>query len=234
MRREEKVPETALVTPEIETLAERVRDGGTIRPDSAEQALAAFRAARDAGEHAAPGRHRARDDWRPVRRRLPARTSLRAALGAAVATVTLGGVALAAGTGAIPDPFGRADDPGRKASSPQAPDASRTSSGAARSQSPGGPTGSARTPSGQSLEALCRAQDNGNGKRKGKAFQRLAAAAGGANAVNAYCAGLLGTDATATPKPGKPSAAAKSTKAQRPSASPSRGKSSGRPDNSSN
>lgn len=61
--------------------------------DGERRAVAAFRAARDAGAHKA--RTRRRDDWRPRARRHTAR-SLRATLSVLVAGLTLGGVAFAA------------------------------------------------------------------------------------------------------------------------------------------
>ncbi|MGW6390391.1 hypothetical protein ACWFR1_07760 [Streptomyces sp. NPDC055103] len=70
--------------------------------EAEEEALVAFRAARDAGLHTSRA-PRERDDWTPAdRRRLP-RRSLKAAVAALVASVTLGGVAVA--TGSLPERF---------------------------------------------------------------------------------------------------------------------------------
>ncbi|MET9515922.1 hypothetical protein [Streptomyces sp. NPDC002994] len=143
------------VTPEVEALLAAVRRSAP-RPGEpdAQAALAAYREARDSGVHAGPGRWwqaRRRDDWRPSRRWrgvLP----VRAAFASAAATVTLGGVALAAGTGAIPAPFGIGDGAaggggaaavatGTHSSAPATP-------GAARGSAPGAAEeGAARLPS---------------------------------------------------------------------------------------
>ncbi|MFJ8646315.1 hypothetical protein ACIRNI_09325 [Streptomyces sp. NPDC093546] len=93
--------------------AAAMRGDDTVDPVREEQALAAFRAARDAGGHAhAHGvrRARRRDDWRPGGAELRRRRSLRAAAMGLAATVLLGGVAVAAQTGAIPTPFGGGGD----------------------------------------------------------------------------------------------------------------------------
>lgn len=67
--------------------------------EAEERALVAFRAARDAGLHSSLPTRR-RDDWTPpAERRHPGR-SLRTAVAALLASVTLGGVAVA--TGALP------------------------------------------------------------------------------------------------------------------------------------
>ncbi|MER7107904.1 hypothetical protein [Streptomyces sp. NPDC000229] len=78
-----------------------------VDPAGEERAVAAFRAARDEGRHAV-GKTRRRDDWRPGREQRR-RRSLRAAAMGLAATVLLGGVAVAAQTGAIPSPFGGGD-----------------------------------------------------------------------------------------------------------------------------
>ncbi|MDN3295921.1 hypothetical protein QWM81_18055 [Streptomyces ficellus] len=84
-------------------LAAAVR-GGEVDPVGEERAVAAFRAARDEGALAVRGTRR-RDDWRPARERRR-RRSLRAAAMGLAATVLLGGVAVAAQSGAIRSPFG--------------------------------------------------------------------------------------------------------------------------------
>lgn len=73
-----------------EVLGEAVRPG-TIDTDAEHRAVAAFRSARDEGDHRA--RTRRRDDWRP-NARSRALVSLRAAVGAVLASVLLGGGAL--------------------------------------------------------------------------------------------------------------------------------------------
>ncbi|MCQ4213526.1 hypothetical protein [Streptomyces longispororuber] len=120
-----------------------------VRPDAPDadgevRALAAFRAARDAGAFTAPTRRR--DDWRPRRRR--GRWSLRAAVGAVVATVAVGGVAVA-GIGTVsstdePDqrprpsrtvlPSPAAAEPSAPAPSERAPRAGRSRPGQAKDQ----------------------------------------------------------------------------------------------------
>lgn len=72
-------------------LGEAVRPG-TIDTEAEHRAVAAFRSARDEGGHRA--RTRRRDDWRPSARSR-ALVSLRAALGAVLASLLLGGGALA-------------------------------------------------------------------------------------------------------------------------------------------
>ncbi|MFJ9823543.1 hypothetical protein ACIRSU_04100 [Streptomyces sp. NPDC101160] len=69
---------------------------GGARPEIDPAALAAFRAARDAGMSAgAPLRRR--DDWTPATDRRPGRRSLRTLLAGLLASLALGGVALASG-----------------------------------------------------------------------------------------------------------------------------------------
>ncbi|MGI5357007.1 hypothetical protein ACQI4E_17095 [Streptomyces sp. CA-252508] len=80
--------------------------GGAVDPAGEERAVAAFRAARDEGLHAGR-RSRRRDDWRPERERRRLRSLRVSAMGLA-ATVLLGGVAVAAQTGALGSPFGGA------------------------------------------------------------------------------------------------------------------------------
>ncbi|WP_158715977.1 hypothetical protein [Streptomyces sp. NRRL B-24720] len=183
-----------------------------VDPDAAEQAITAFRTARDAGAHA-DTRPRRRDDWRPKPQRGGAR-SLRAAVAVLVASVTLGGVAMAAGT--LPDPFvGRGDDkpapgPSRSSSAKQRPAAPETEReqgpesdpGASQHASAGGP---ARGNSGeqdladapapaQNAEALCRAYEevSGHGKAMDSAaWSRLETVAGGQRNVAPYCEKLL-------------------------------------------
>lgn len=241
MSRKREETEPALVTPGIEALADAVR--GDVGPAGAERALAAFRSAHNTTTGNAPLRRRRRDDWRPDRRGFPTRVSVRAALGGVLAGVTLGGVALAAGTGVIPNPLapagspeprpgvqaprtpgGHGVEPDRTASSPApAPSGTPTPSG---SPTPHGPAPGNRA-------ALCYAWAKGNGKHEGTAFRRLAEAVGGGGAVDAYCAAspradeAMPPDEAATPSaPGKPAGtpAAKSSK-DHPAASTSHGRS---------
>ncbi|MFE6856468.1 hypothetical protein ACFVDH_37465, partial [Streptomyces sp. NPDC057674] len=81
-------------------------------------ARTAFRAARDAGLHvpARTRRARRRDDWTPGAARRLRRRSLRIALVAAVASVSLGGAALAAVY--LPSPFAEEPTPAPETSAP--------------------------------------------------------------------------------------------------------------------
>lgn len=79
--------------PALEVLLAAVMRGGAHDADAEAQAVAAFRTARDGGAHAA--RTRRRDDWRPREQRRVGR-SLKATFAVLLASVTLGGVAVAA------------------------------------------------------------------------------------------------------------------------------------------
>lgn len=227
MRCKAQVTDAAFVTPEIERLAEAVRGGAG--PEGAERALTAFREAFGATEAVGSQRSRRRDDWRPVRGRFSARVPLRAALGAALASVTLGGVALAAGTGILPVPFD-GDAPERRPEPPPVVDAPRAPAGT--------PTGGTSEPTGRSLPspapsasgtahdalpvqhvALCRVWSKEDHRHQGAAFRKLADAAGGEGAVDAYCATLD------PPEPGRTSRPAPGLSKEHPVASPSKGRS---------
>ncbi|MFD7387314.1 hypothetical protein ACFV46_02480 [Streptomyces sp. NPDC059852] len=169
------------------------------RPDAVgeQRAVAAFRAARAEGAHRA--RTRRRDDWRPRERRRLA-MSARATLSLLLASLTLGGVAVAAINSAGPAeaPEERRTSPSESASRPPAASSARPSA-APRTTRPGHP-GTARD-----LEAKCRAYAKVEGRGKAlesTAWQRLVAAAGGEDEVAAYCAGRL---ATAPARPGSDS-----------------------------
>ncbi|MBQ0846914.1 hypothetical protein J8N05_01585 [Streptomyces sp. BH-SS-21] len=170
-------------------LAAAVR-GGEADPDARKRALAAFRDARDEGAHAAV-RTRRRDDWRPAGERRG--WSLRATLVALAASVTLGGVAVAAiGSGVA----GR-DDGGERDGTRRPSSSSATGPGAPAEVVTPGASASGRTdrPStAQDTVAHCRAYDSV--KKRGKAlestaWQRLVRAAGGEDEVAAYCAARL-------------------------------------------
>ncbi|MFB8760355.1 hypothetical protein [Streptomyces nigra] len=169
------------------------------RPDAVgeQRAVAAFRAARAEGAHRA--RTRRRDDWRPRERRRLA-MSARATLSLLLASLTLGGVAVAAINSAGPAeaPEERRTSPSESASRPPAASSARPSA-TPRTTRPGHP-GTARD-----LEAKCRAYAKVEGRGKAlesTAWQRLVAAAGGEDEVAAYCAGRL---ATAPARPGSDS-----------------------------
>ncbi|WP_406372398.1 hypothetical protein OH781_29305 [Streptomyces sp. NBC_01550] len=228
MSRKAEETNPALVTPEIEALADAVR--GDVGPAGVERALAVFREAGSAATGTVPLSRRRRDNWRPARRRFPTRVPLQAALGVVLAGATLGGAALAAGTGGLPDPFGPAESPGPRpgVQAPRTPGS--TDAGPDRTTlSPAPmPSGSAMShePAPGNRVALCHARAKGNGKHQGTAFRRLAEAAGGDDAVDAYCSALSGADDAAPSAPGKSAGTpATGPSKDRPAASPSRGRS---------
>ncbi|MER6711761.1 hypothetical protein [Streptomyces sp. NPDC000877] len=178
---------------ELLLAAALIRDG--IDSEAEQRAVAAFRAARDAGPHRS--RTRRRDDWRPRERRHPGR-SLKATLSVLLASLTLGGVAVAAiGSAGSTD---GADDRGRPPASTRAPGVSAGEPGDT-------PSGSAsahpdRPAPAQDTEAHCRAYEEVDGRGKAMdatAWKRLVEAAGGERNVTAYCAGQL---ARSEEKPG--------------------------------
>ncbi|MFF3418112.1 hypothetical protein ACFYW9_25900 [Streptomyces sp. NPDC002698] len=157
------------------------------------RAVAAFRAARDAGAHAV--RTRRRDDWRPKEQGRPSR-SLRAVFAVLLAGLTLGGVAVAAIGPMSHDDAGQRD---RAVARPSAgvPDrfpeaAAPVGPGAPGAFAPGGSV--SRPPRDRDTEAHCRAYASvkGRGDALGaRAWQRLVAAAGGEDRVEAFCAEQL-------------------------------------------
>ncbi|MFF1443879.1 hypothetical protein [Streptomyces sp. NPDC058295] len=161
--------------------AEGVRGPG----DGERRAVAAFRAARDAGAHRA--RTRRRDDWRPRARRHTAR-SLRATLSVLVAGLTLGGVAFAA-VGSSTN--GVAAGAGRPEPAATLPGASGARSADTVSARPRPPAADRDRPlSAEDTDAHCRAYEKVLGRGKATdstAWQRLVTAAGGAENVVAYC-----------------------------------------------
>ncbi|MFI8792502.1 hypothetical protein [Streptomyces sp. NPDC055105] len=175
-------------------LAAAVRSARS-RDDAEEQAVAAFREARDQGAHSA--RPRRRDDWRPRRRGL-ARWSLRTTVGTLIAGVTLGGVAMA-GIGTVGDAPG--DDAGQRpaperssSSTPgrSTPDQVRPSATVPAGSRPHAPGRSAGHPdqAGDTL-AKCHAYASVRGRGRAldsPAWQRFLAEAGGEASVDAYCA----------------------------------------------
>ncbi|WP_225825132.1 hypothetical protein [Streptomyces naphthomycinicus] len=173
---------------------------GDVDPEAERGALAAFRAAREAGTHDA--RTRARDDWRPGRP-VRARRSLRTTLSLALASLTVGGVAVAA----IGSAGSGADDGGRTASRSARPSASAPlgsagpaapADGLAARPSDTGSAGRSTPPAppappatARDTLAHCRAwaqAGKGGGALEATAWQRLVAAAGGRENVAAYCA----------------------------------------------
>lgn len=145
----------------------------------------------------------------------PRRTALRRVLmvkvAALAAAVTVGGVALAAGVGVLPNPLRPA--PVKSSSSPRSPEASYSTS----HPTPGVPSATSVPTSAHSaapvpttgLVGLCHAYlkdpDRENGKAKSNpAYEALAHAAGGPEHIEAYCTGLIPdkTKAPVKPSPG--------------------------------
>ncbi|MDT0387298.1 hypothetical protein [Streptomyces dubilierae] len=168
---------------ELEVLLAAVLIHDGIDAEAEQRAVAAFRAARRAGARA---RTRRRDDWRPRERRLPGR-SLKATLSVLLASLTLGGVAVAA-IGSVAS----TDEPGERGQPPVSTPAPGPSAGGV-TEDPAG-SGSARPDhpgTAGDVEAHCRAYERvgGRGKALGAtAWQRLVEAAGGETKVTAYCA----------------------------------------------
>ncbi|MFF7565376.1 hypothetical protein ACFZB4_36115 [Streptomyces pseudovenezuelae] len=172
-------------SPLEELLAAAIRDE-KCEDEGERRAVAAFRAARDAGEHRA--RTRRRDDWRPRPRRSRAR-SLKATLSVLLASLTLGGVAYAAiGSAGGGHDRGAAGEPDARPSVPVS--TSAPSHGGTR---PSASAPSDRPPTAKDTLAHCRAYEKLRGRGKAldsTAFQRLVTAAGGEANVSAYCTAL--------------------------------------------
>ncbi|GGW89755.1 hypothetical protein [Streptomyces lomondensis] len=180
-----------------------IRDG--IDAEAEQRAVAAFRAARDAGPHRA--RTRRRDDWRPRERWHPGR-SLKATLSVLLASLTLGGVAVAAIGSAGSSDGG--DDRGRPPATTRAPGAPGASAGEPTDAASGSPSARPDHPApSRDTEAHCRAYERVDGRGRAMdatAWQRLVEAAGGERNVTAYCAEQLARSEAkpgATPQPGK-------------------------------
>ncbi|MGA5894129.1 hypothetical protein [Streptomyces venetus] len=198
----------ALLDSEVEAFiaASLIRDG--VDAEAEQRAVAAFRAARDGGAHRT--RARLRDDWRPRERRRYLGRSLRTTLGVLFASLTLGGVAVAA-IGAAGSPAdGPDDDRGHPPATSGTPsDPARTPP---RSADPGRPSGTAtgsaparpdRPATARDTEAHCRAYERVEGRGRAMdatAWQRLVDAAGGERNVTRYCAARL-ERSTPEPKP---------------------------------
>ncbi|WP_217235061.1 hypothetical protein [Streptomyces sp. AC555_RSS877] len=205
-------------TAALETLLAAAMRAGAVDADAEQRAVLAFRAARDAGVHRA--RTRRRDDWRPREQRSAAR-SLRTTLSVFLASLALGGVAVAAIGTAGSSSGGSDDDRGRAPAS-----ASTGARPGGPSAAPGsGPTD--RPDTAEDTEAHCRAYERvaGRAALDSTAWQRLVAAAGGEANVRAYCAEQLAR-AKDESKPGKtvgPSRTAKPDERGRPGEDPGRG-----------
>ncbi|MFJ8359068.1 hypothetical protein [Streptomyces sp. NPDC093984] len=155
------------------------------------RAVAAFRAAREAGLHK-EARTRRRDDWRA--RRSPAGPWVKATVALFAAAFTLGGVAIAA-IGS-PDSAGSPQDeaPGQRRPSPTASQPSRTAPEAAEPTMPATSAPQDRPPTAEDIQARCRAYASVKGRGTAldsTAWQRFLAAAGGEDNVAAYCADQL-------------------------------------------
>jgi hypothetical protein len=190
-------------------LAAAIRANG-VDAEAEGRAVAAFRAAREAG--ARRPRTRRRDDWRPRTRPGLAR-SAKAALSLFAVSLTLGGVAVAAIGSAGSSGQDTADDhhhatpPHSTRPQSAGPTAGRPS---ARPSAPAPGTGAARPDSPRTAadtEAQCRAFEQVGGRGNAldaTAWQRLIAAAGGAEKVDAYCAALDEDDLTNPDEQGRP------------------------------
>ncbi|MBC9729129.1 hypothetical protein H8R17_31375 [Streptomyces sp. TRM68367] len=168
------------------------------------RAVAAFRAAREAGAHRA--RTRRRDDWRPREQRRAGRP-VKVTFSVVFASLTLGGVAVAAiGVGdSSPDRSGEGGG-GRPQVSATAPGASAGNSSAP--QSGPGSAAADRPGTARDTEAHCRAYEKVEKRGRaldGTAWQRLVKEAGGAANVPAYCAEQLDRATDGPAKPAKPS-----------------------------
>ncbi|GAA2763427.1 hypothetical protein GCM10010103_24680 [Streptomyces paradoxus] len=185
----------ALLDSDVEALivASLIREG--VDAGAEQRAVAAFRAARDAG--ALRTGTRRRDDWRARERRYLGR-SLRTTLSVLLASLTLGGVAVAAiGVAGSPDE-GTKDAPER---SPAPSSAPRDPAQKPPRASHGPGTGAGSSPAhpdrpdpAQDTEAHCNAYERAGGRGRAleaTAWQRLVAAAGGERNVTAYCAERL-------------------------------------------
>jgi hypothetical protein len=180
----------------LETELGAVLLGGPLDPEAEQRALTAFRTAHDAGAHRA--RTRRRDDWRlPAERR--AGRPVKMTLGVVFASLTLGGVAVAAigSVGSSTD----GDGAGRGTAHPSAvaPDQPGGEASSAPSGVPGPTDG--RPATAQDTEAHCRAYEQVKDRGKAldaRAWQLLVAAAGGKDKVAAYCSEQLAR-ATAAP-----------------------------------
>lgn len=184
----------------VEALLAAAMRGNGVDTEAEQRAVAAFRAARDSGEHRA--RTRRRDDWRPREQRGGAR-SVKATLSVLVASLTLGGVAFAAiGSGGSSD-HGAGGGGGRAEQTAGTPGGS-----GGRPTATPSPVGSGRPDhpvTARDTEAHCRAYEQVGGRGKAlesTAWQRLIEAAGGKEKVAAYCAGQL-AGKSAAPKPEK-------------------------------
>lgn len=189
-------------TPALDEVLAAAARPAPVEPEPAARALAAFRAARAEGALSLPTRPE--DDWRPAPRSGIRARGLKAGIGALVAGVMLGG-GVAMATGAIPGPFdeppAHRPDPvtGPSSDGEPAPDTVRDDSVPPTSETSAGPGGE-RPPAAKDEEARCRAYDKAERRddaaEAGAMRKRLEEAAGGPQAVAAYCADLLAESGT--------------------------------------
>ncbi|MBT2364204.1 hypothetical protein J7E88_02365 [Streptomyces sp. ISL-10] len=200
-------------TPALEAVLAAAARPAPVGPEAAERALAAFRAARADG--ALGLATRPEDDWRPVTRPKARARGIKAGIGAAVAGVMLGGVAMAAGAAPFTDRPPRPPGPGASSGTGEDnPDAVRDSATPTEGTT-GAPAGE-RPPAAKDEAAHCRAYDDAKRRdaaRAGAMRKRLEEALGGPQAVADYCArlpaesGAEGEAVGGAPKPFDPSAA---------------------------
>ncbi|MEU9009985.1 hypothetical protein AB0D12_09385 [Streptomyces sp. NPDC048479] len=228
-------------TPELDALLGAARRRGEFDPAGEERALRAFRPARDeGGVRAAPVRwRRSRDDWRPGGQRHWAQ-ALKALAAGVAAAAALGGVAVAAGEGAIPSPFGGVVQPEPVRTAPTEPGVEEGGAGGARGEgapqgpvrptqssaddAPPGRPGTARDTAAHCRQYLAAVSRPGKTPR-GKPMAELEAAAGGPDAVRAYCERLSAdemNDTLPNPADGKPAKSAEkpADKPQKPADKP--------------
>ncbi|MEU2965038.1 hypothetical protein ABZ687_08670 [Streptomyces ardesiacus] len=215
--------------PEAEVLlAAALREEGA-DAEGERRAVAAFRAARDA-EPGRTARRRRRDDWRPRSGCRPGR-SLKTVLSVLLASLTLGGAAYATMGGggstahdggpvrthpatatatATASPDTPASD-GASAEVPVRPDAAPSAATPPPARETATPPASPDRPApARDTEAHCRAYERVAGRGgalDATAWQRLVTAAGGAEHVEAHCAGRQ----TRPGAPGSPNTAGGST-----------------------
>jgi hypothetical protein len=187
----------------LETVLAAVVRAGDLDPEAEQRALVAFRAAHDAGAHRP--RTRRRDDWRPSAERR-ARRPVKLTFGVVFASLTLGGVAVAA----IGSVGSSRDGAGQGAAHPSAVAPDRPGGGIP-SASSGSPGPTDRPATAQDIEAHCRAYEQVKDRGKAldaRAWQHLVAAAGGKDKVAAYCSEQL---ARATAAPSRPAGSGNSS-----------------------
>ncbi|MEU9988816.1 hypothetical protein AB0E10_18860 [Streptomyces sp. NPDC048045] len=170
---------------------------GRADPEAEQRALTAFRSAGH-GDGVRRARTRRRDDWRPSGEKRFGRPA-RMTFGVVFASLTLGGVAVAAigSAGSSSDGAGA----GRGTARPSSAAAPHRPGATGSSASSGGPGRTGHPSTARDTEAHCRAYERvgKHGKAlEATAWQRLVAAAGGKDKVAAYCSEQL-TRATSGP-----------------------------------